>query len=213
LAPELLKNYRSPNGGWGIEALTSRYGPEHLGWDAKAGDIPPVIFAGIEVNNSETGNGQTEVLPRFEVRACMNGLKVDLTHSFRRIHLGGRMDQGVVKWSEDTQRKRLDLITAEIRDSVQHMLSPEYLAEGIASLHERAEKPVKDAVKAVELVTRRFGFTQDEQATILAHFIQGAQATAGGIMQAITSTAVVTTDPDRAFQLEAKAVEAMELVA
>ena len=72
---------------------------------------------------------------------------------------------------------------------------------------------IDDPVKAVELVGKALAFSQDEQALILSHFIDGGQRTAGGILQAITSAAQVVKDPDRAYDLEGAAVAAMHLVA
>ncbi|MGW1527891.1 hypothetical protein [Streptomyces sp. NPDC002159] len=48
---------------------------------------------------------------------------------------------------------------------------------------------------------------------ILAHFIRGGQMTAGGVMQAVTSTAQTLTDADHAAALEALALPALTTAA
>jgi len=54
------------------------------------------------------------------------------------------------------------------------------------------------------------GFTDDETRSVLDLFIAGGQPTAGGIMQAVSAYAQTVEDPDRAYDIEDKAVTAME---
>ncbi|MBJ6628722.1 DUF932 domain-containing protein, partial [Streptomyces sp. I4(2020)] len=48
---------------------------------------------------------------------------------------------------------------------------------------------------------------------ILSHFVRGGQMTAGGVMQAVTSTAQTLTDADQAAALEALALPALTAAA
>lgn len=47
----------------------------------------------------------------------------------------------------------------------------------------------------------------------LAHFITGADASAGGILHAVTSVAQTLSDADAAHELESTAIAAMRLAA
>jgi hypothetical protein len=192
-AETLLKGYRSPFTG------------------ASAADRP-FIHAGFAFNNSETGNGSLSLGPRAVVEVCSNGMtrNIDL---FRAVHLGGRMDEGVVRWADDTQEKSLRLVTAQVRDTVQAFCSEEYLTEWVTSLEEKAEKPVTNPEKAIKAIARRAGFSESEAQGILSHFISGGQPTAGGFMQATTSFAQTIKSPERAVEVEEKGEQVLTIAA
>jgi hypothetical protein len=48
---------------------------------------------------------------------------------------------------------------------------------------------------------------------LLAHFIEGGQLSSAGVFNAVTSTAQVIEDPDRAAQIEASAFAALAIAA
>lgn len=193
LAEDLLRGYRSPYSG-------------------AEGAENPTVFAGFEISNSEVGAGAFTITPRLVVQICSNGLKVT-KDVLRRVHLGGQMEHGVVRFSDDTARKNLDLVTAQARDAVATFLDVEYVREKIAGLTETAATPLADPAKAVEVVGKRLLFGEDVTRGVLDHFIRGGQTTAGGIMQAVTSYAQMIPDADIAAGLEDKALDAMALAA
>jgi hypothetical protein len=218
MAPQLLAGYRSPfdngavrigNGGWTVESARAAAAAEGKGYEPGS---EPVVFAGFVVSNSETGHGSFSITPRLVVEICRNGLTIG-ADALRSIHLGGKLDEGVVKWSTDTQDKQLALITAQARDAVASFLDAGYVAQTVAKLEEMAGAPVADAPKVIELVAKKLAFTEAEQNAILNHFITGGQLTAGGIMQAVSSAAQTITDGEAAAALEAQAVPAMALAA
>ena len=65
----------------------------------------------------------------------------------------------------------------------------------------------------IKVVAQRLRYTQQQQDDILAHFIQGADLSAGGIMQAVTSVARSIPDADAAYQLESTAARALRVAA
>ena len=60
-------------------------------------------------------------------------------------------------------------------------------------------------------ISQRLGFTGAQQGDILNHFLKGGDSSAFGVGQAITRTAQTEQDGDAAFDLEAKAEEAIRL--
>lgn len=218
LAPELLKGYRSPfdggavrigGGGWTVESARAAAAREGKGYEP---GTEPIVFAGFVVSNSETGHGSFSLAPRLVIEICRNGLEIS-AEALRSIHLGGKLDAGVIKWSADTERKQLEVIKARARDAVATFLNPEYLAKTVATLEEIAGAPVSDPAKVVELVGKKLNFTEVEQASILSHFILGGQLTAGGVMQAVSSVAQTVQDAEAAATLERQAVPAMAIAA
>lgn len=213
----LMEHYRDPfadgtekragNGGWSedmqraVRAAGYSYGPGQA----------PVLWAGFEVSNSELGMGATTITPRGYIQVCRNGQKI-AADVLRSVHLGGKLDTGVIDWSQDTQRKALELITAKTRDAVAAFLSPEYWEVKVAELTAKAGKPVRNPDDTIKVVAKTLGYSEDERATILRHFILGGQVTAGGVMNAITSAAQTVTNADRAAAMEDTAVKALDLV-
>lgn len=193
MAPELLHGYRSP-------------------FTGETGTDNPTVFAGFVITNSETGNGAFSIVPRLVVQVCSNGMTIT-KDATREIHLGSRLDTGVVRWSPETLRRNLALVTSQTADAVATFLDRDYLVVKLAELEQAAGVPVKDAPAVITAVSKKLGFTEDQQTSILNHFIAGGQLTAGGVMQAITATAQTVDDGDTAHALEAAALPALELAA
>jgi len=184
-APALLADYRSP--------FTGALGADN-----------PLVFAGLVVSNSETGHGSFSVTPQITVQVCGNGMTIT-KDALREVHLGGRLADGVVRWSESTQQAALDLVTKQARDAVATFL--------IAEIEAHSGVRVDDVPATLEYVGKQLRFTAEAQQTILEHFIDGADRTAGGVLHAVTSTAQTLPDADAAYELEAAGLKAMSLAA
>lgn len=192
LAPELLKGYRSP--------FTGASGADN-----------PTVFAGFVISNSETGNGSFAITPRLIVKVCDNGMTLT-KDAVRAVHLGGRLDEGIVRWSEDTQLKQLELVTAKASDAVTTFLDVDYVRTQIRALEELSGVRLNNSAKVIETVGKRL-FNEEQTAGILDHFISAGDVTSGGVFQAVTSFAQTVEDPDTAFELEAAAPKALALAA
>lgn len=193
LAPVLLRNYRSPYSG-------------------KSGADLPVVYGGFAIGNSETGGGAFTLTPRIEVEICGNGMtkKVD---ALREVHLGGRLDEGVVRWSDDTQEKSLELVKARTRDAIKTFLDVDYVTTWIEQIEGVSQTPVENPVSVIERIGKVHGFNEGEQASILDAFIKGGDTTAGGVMQAVTAAAQRVEDPDRAAEYEDVAMDVLTTAA
>lgn len=190
LAPELLRGYRSP-------------------FTGETGEANPTVFAGFVVSNSEVGQGAFSITPRLVVRICNNGMTIT-KDATRAVHLGAKMPEGVVKWSSDTQERNLELVKSQTKDAVQTFLDADYMAGVIRRLEAEAGREVTDPQKSVETLGKKLAYTEAMQADILNYFIDSAQRTAGGLMQAITAAAQ-NHDTDDAWLMESTAVQAMAL--
>ncbi|MEJ8654939.1 DUF932 domain-containing protein [Streptomyces sp. MS1.AVA.4] len=192
-ARELLRGYRSP-------------------FNGRSGDDLPMVSAGFVITNSEVGAGAYTITPRAVIQVCRNGLTMT-KDVMRSVHLGGKQDEGVISWSGQTQRKTLELIASKTADAVRTFLSREYVAARVSEMEAAAGRPVAEPTKTIEHVTKSLSIGTEAKDTILSHFIRGGQMTAGGVMQAITSTAQTLTDADQAAALEALAIPALTAAA
>jgi hypothetical protein len=188
-APELLKGYRSP--------FTGASGADN-----------PTVFAGFVLSNSETGGGAATLTPRIVFQVCQNGMTITKDVS-RSIHLGGKLESGVVDYSSDTQEKNLALITAKTRDAVKTFLDPAYVRRVLEGIAEAAGQPVDKPVDHIRLVAKKLSFSATETDTLLDHFVRGGDMTKGGVMNAVTSTAQTLEDADKAAAMEAQALNAL----
>ena len=170
------------------------------------------MFAGFVVSNSEVGNGAFTITPRLVVEVCSNGMTIT-KDALREVHLGSRLDEGVIRWSDDTARKNLDLVTAQARDAVATFLDVDYVRGALDGLREQAGVPVTAPQATVERVGKSLRFSQDTIDGVLDHFIRGGQLTAGGVMQAVTSYAQTLDDADEAYEMEAQGIAALSAAA
>jgi hypothetical protein len=193
LAPTLLAGYRSP----------------FLGQN---GTDNPTVFAGFVLSNSETGGGAFTIVPRLTVQVCSNGMVVS-KDAMRAVHLGGKMDEGLIRWSDETQQKTVELVRLKTRDAVATFLDTDYMEKVIARVEEKAGKEVSDANAAIEFVSKKSAFTQAEQAGILSYFVRGGQMTVGGVFNSVTAMAQTVTDADRAYEMELAGLKVLDLLA
>jgi hypothetical protein len=193
LAPALLEGYRSP--------FTGASGAEN-----------PTIWAGFIITNSETGCGAASIIPRLVFEVCENGYTIT-TDAHRAVHLGGKLDEGVVDWSSETQQKNLELITAKTTDAVHRFLNPAYVQKIVAEMEAQAGVPVNRPAETIESVSQQLRFSTEQQDAVLGHFIKGGDLTAGGVMHAVTSVAQIIENADIAHDLESRALQVLRLAA
>jgi hypothetical protein len=193
LAPALLAGYRSP-------------------FTGAAGADNPVVFAGFVITNSETGCGAFTLTPRLVVQVCRNGMTLT-RDALRAVHLGERLDEGTVTWSDNTRDKTLALITAKTTDAVTAYLDPGYVTRALRAIGAGAGHPVTDPQEAIRVVSQRLRFTDTQQADILSCFIRGGDVTAGGVMHAVTAAAQAQGDADTAHEMESAALRALDIAA
>jgi hypothetical protein len=192
-APRLLEDYRSPFSGL-------------------RGADNPLVFAGFVISNSETGHGSFSITPQITIEVCDNGMTFT-RDAMREVHLGGRLADGVIRWSVDTQDAALDLVVKQARDAVSAFLNRDFVDAKIAEVEAEAGIPVRDVEATLEFVGKQLRFTAEQQTTILNHFIDGGDRSCGGVMHAVTSTAQTLDDADDAYDMERRGLAAMTLAA
>jgi len=216
LAPTLLRGYRpgfdidQPRaGGWTLESARNAANREGKQYEP---GTEPVVFAGFEIGNSETGHGKFSITPRLIVQACRNGLRIEVD-AFATQHLGAKLSAGVVRWSDDTLARNLALVTAQTRDAVTQFCDPRYAQGVIDRLEKDADRPVDEPEATMKVVGQKLQFSEAQREDVLRHFILGGQPTCGGVLNAITSAAQFVADPDEAAAMESKAVQGMQVAA
>lgn len=170
------------------------------------------MSAGFVATNDETGGSALKFTGEIRVPICGNGLTIDIGQ-FRQVHMGAKMDSGQVSWSADTREANVQLISKQARDAVRTFLSADYLNTAVSALEAAAGYDVDKPAETIAVVARELAYSDAEQEAILSEFIKGGQCTSGGIMQAVTSAAQDIADIERANDVGASGVRAMEVAA
>lgn len=188
-APELLKNYKLPDG-----------------------TIPnnPRVCAGFVVSNSEIGCGKFYVAPRMMVLACRNGM-IRKDEGFGKVHLGARLEENqVIKFSKETKNKAIELVISQITDAVQIFCSKDYLNKVVAEYEEKGKQPLAHPTVAIANMTKHYGLTDDKTQSILDYFIKSSDTSRFGAVQALTFFAHKDADADGQYELECASVDALD---
>lgn len=193
MAPELLAGYRSP--------FTGACGAEN-----------PLVFAGFVVSNSETGRGRFTITPQLVVQVCNNGMTIN-HHALSEVHLGGKLDEGRIRWSTDTHAAALELVGKKARDAVATFLDRDFVRSQLHEITAAAGVAISAPAETIEHVAKKLNFTSEQQDAILADFISGGACTSGGVLHAVTSAAQRLPDADDAYEMERQGLRAMGLAA
>lgn len=186
MAPELLKNYRSP------------FRPELTGREL------PLVHAGFVLTNSETGHGSFTVVPEITVEVCTNGMTITREAVSAR-HLGAKLDDGLIRYSERTRQANLELITSQAEDAIRTFLRADFVQSIVDEMTANATGEVTETEKAVKEITQKAECPAlyDD---VLAMFIKGGDMSKGGLVHAVTAAAQSPEiDADTAYTMSAKA--------
>lgn len=153
------------------------------------------IVSGFTISNSEVGNGSFGICPRAVVLACNNGM-TNTEDSFKKIHLGGKMDQIGFQENRDVVRKNLALIQEQIKHAVKTFLSKDYLQKLVDKYTLIGDKPIEAPIdKVIEVVAKEYSITEERKSNILKYFIEGGDTRRIGLASAMTFEAQ-SLDPD-----------------
>jgi len=194
-----------------IKAVGRQLSHELAKHGAKLGDgghtiVRDLLFPAITISNSEVGNGALSILVGTYTSGCSN-LAFFNERSLKKYHLGGKngglSDEVQALLSDQTKRISDAAIWAQVRDVVKSAFN----ADAFHSLCDTLIAPaladrIEDPVQVIEVVGKRWGFTEGEQKSVLRHLIEGADLSRYGLHSAITRAAEDLPDYDRASDFE-----------
>jgi hypothetical protein len=167
------------------------------------------IVTGLSITNSEVGFGSFQIRPRAVIKKCMNGLIVK-DDSFRKVHLGAKLDAGQINWSKNTQQKNLELIMSQTGDAIRQFLSEDYLKGIVQKLEDAAkvklDQPVDALHNAVKEMAKSVTITEENKKDLLNYFVTDGDVSAAGIFHAATRVAQ-KMDADNRNDMETVAFE------
>jgi hypothetical protein len=168
------------------------------------------IISGFTITNSEVGCGQFSIRPRAVIIKCDNGL-ICPDDSFSRIHLGGKLEKGVINWSQETKNKNMELIMSQTRDAIKTYMSADYLGKMVEKIAAAHAIKLDHPMDTIQHVCKELKYTEAQRKGILAHFIEGADLRASGVTHAITRQAQ-DEDPDTRNDMEVDAFRILDKI-
>lgn len=190
-APQLLKDYRLPDGSM----------PNN-----------PRICTGFVIRNSEVGYGKFYISLRILILACRNGM-IREDEGFGKTHLGEKLEENsVIKWSIETKNAHIALVQKQITDAVNTFCSENYLNKVVAEYVAKGAKQLKHPVEAVTGMAAHFGLNDERTQDILDYFIKSGTPTVFGAVQALTYAAHEDANADNQYDYEVASVKAMDIV-
>ncbi len=173
-----------------------------LEFEVRVGDI---VQFGLSISNSEIGQGALEVALFCLRLRCLNGMTLP-DNKTRKNHIGGRLgeeDMAAEYFADDTRKLADRTFFLKLRDVTRHMLTQGAVEQSVEQMRRSAGIKLEGRPdKAVKEVTKKFGLSDVESQGVLAFLLQGGDMTMWGMANAITATARVDEDADRADELE-----------
>lgn len=168
-----------------IEIQADAFLREYLKHNDAAGNG---IISGLVIANSEVGLGTFEIRPRAVICKCNNGLVVK-DESFKKVHLGTRMDEGEIEWSARTKQKNYELIMSQTQDAVKKFLSPEYLGRMVEKISAAHSISLQYPIDTIQHVCHELDITDKYKQDIIKYFVEDGDSKASGVFNAITRSA------------------------
>ena len=183
-APDILKNYKLPDG-------------------SKGGNG---IISGFVISNSETGNGKFSISPRAVVLACRNGM-IFKNDAFQKTHLGAKMEEyTTIDWSQETRQKNYELVCSQVKDAIKFYASEEFLGAKIHELMEKGNKELNHPIETIKNVAKHLSISEEKESSILNYFINSGDTNAFGVKKAVTYFAQHNASPEERYELETESV-------
>ena len=130
------------------------------------------MHAGVKFVNSEIGRGALEAIPFAVFETCGNGASIN-AYKLRRVHVGKTLEEGQVRWSQDTIKAATELVGKQVRDAVTSFLSTDFLNTVIDEWEREAGVEVIKPADTIKVVGKELAYPEDVQDEILSMFIKG----------------------------------------
>lgn len=177
--------------------------------EVKVGDV---VQAGGIISNSEVGLGSVSVSGLIWRLWCLNGAKTGET--FRKAHLGRRVEENEELWAEDTRRMDDKTVLLKVRDMVRAVVDETRFRATLGKLQGLTTGKVEgDPAKAIEVLAQKVNATEAEKGGILRSLIEGGDLSRWGLVNAVTAQAHTAKSYDRAVEFEAMGGKLIDLPA
>jgi hypothetical protein len=163
------------------------------------------IAPGVEIRNSEIGEGFAEINSLVYTKGCTNLMLMGAV--LRKRHVGSRAEviEGAYEvLTEETRQMTDRAMLMQVRDVTKAAFEEAQVKALVQKLGTAAEQkiPVAKATEVVELAAKRFTWNESEQRGIFAKLIEDGNFTRYGLHAAVTRHSADVESYDRATELE-----------
>ena len=130
----------------------------------------------------------------------------------RKMHLGAKLDEGLVESSSDTKQKNVELILSQMNDFVQKISSIDYLSDWVDELNGKVATELNNPINTVKIVASEIGINESEHEEILRYFTQSADTTYNGVIQSLNYYAHEQPLPEVQFEIERKLEDVLDKI-
>jgi hypothetical protein len=144
-----------------IKAINSR-----LELEVKPGDV---VQTGIAISNSEIGLGALKVEPLIFRLICSNGM-ISQDYSKKQYHVGRNAEEGesYELFRDETLKADDRAFFMKVQDTVRAAVDVAKFSTIVERMRESTEQKIEgNPVKAVEMVSQKFGFSQPQSGGVL----------------------------------------------
>lgn len=178
--------------------------------EAQVGDA---VNGGIIIANSETGHGSYKVMPFIHVLRCNNGMISDKI--FKRVHLGKKLEEQQINWSELTNKLEDELLWSKLTDMIHNTFNRETFTQWIDEINNKAKEHIAKPTIAIEKIIKTFPeITEDDKDKLLDKFAEysaGTGYTKWSLCQSVTDIAQTKEDYEKQIKYEKLANKILEL--
>jgi len=153
-------------------------------------DVGDIIQSGIIVSNSEVGRGALTVNPFIYRLVCENGMIA--SESLRKVHLGGRKDEGKINWSDETEFLESRAIWSKARDLIRATFDGDFLNEFKLKTKTAITTPIVRPTRVANHVSREFNIDEKTMEDVLDYF-SGQEQNVWNFTNSITNQAKAKT--------------------
>lgn len=172
-------------------------------------NVGEVVWAGVEIVNSEIGYGTLAINPMAYELSCKNG-NIAPKYGMRKYHVGRKEEEmAQIEFSNETKKADDKAFWLKCRDLIKHSLSETTFKMITADMQRAAGIKILLPEKAIELASTTYEFNQGEKDGILGHLINGGDMTNFGFGRAVTRMAQDVESYDRSTELEVIGFEMM----
>jgi Domain of unknown function (DUF932) len=174
--------------------------------EVKVGDT---VQAGVEISNSEIGQGSLQVRPYLLRLICMNGMVSNV--ALRKYHTGRRVEEsedmlGIFR--DETMAADDRALFMKAADLVRASLTEVSFLSIVDQLRDlTGGEQIARPVAATQVLTQKLDLNEQEGETLLSFLAGGGDLSQWGVINALTETAKYADSFGRLVELEAKAGE------
>lgn len=165
--------------------------------------VGQIVQAGVQIKNSEVGDGALQIDPYIWKLDCLNGM-VSNVGRLRRYHVGREQEESAyAMWADDTLSAIDAAFFLQVRDAVNAALSETQFELIVRDMREAATgETIADPVAATEKLTKNYDLSEREGVSLLTHLATGGDLTKWGAANAVTAMAKDAASFARQEELE-----------